>query len=95
MSKLRFKLQNKSQSERNQGLITRATHLPKAVEEPVTEVVADIRREAVMNTEEVVVTRDIAEVTDLVAVVVEKDTVVVVVREVAKEEMTLEITEET
>ena len=66
----------------------------KAVEEPVTEVVADIAREAVMNTEEVVVTRDIAEVTDLVEVVVEKDRVVVAVRDVAKEEVALEVTEE-
>jgi len=64
------------------------------VEEPVTEVVADIAREAVMNTEEVVVTRDIAEVTDLVEVVVEKDRVVVAVRDVAKEEVALEVTEE-
>jgi len=68
--------------------------LLKAVEEPVTEVVADIAREAVMNTEEVVVTRDIAEVTDLVEVVVEKDRVVVAVRDVAKEEVALEVTEE-
>jgi len=60
----------------------------------VTEVVADIAREAVMNTEEVVVTRDIAEVTDLVEVVVEKDRVVVAVRDVAKEEVALEVTEE-
>ena len=60
----------------------------KAVEEPVTEVVADIAREAVMNTEEVVaemeeatvVTRYIVEGTDLVEVVVEKDTLVVAVR---------------
>ena len=59
----------------------------KAVEKHVTEVVADIAREAVMYTEEVVVTRDIAEVTDLVEVVV-------AVREVAKEEVTLEVTEE-
>ncbi|AEC05716.1 hypothetical protein AT2G03570 [Arabidopsis thaliana] len=72
----------------------KATHLLKAVEEPVTEVVADIAREAVMNTEEVVVTRDIAEVTDLVEVVVEKDRVVVAVRDVAKEEVALEVTEE-
>ena len=64
------------------------------MEKHVTEVVADIAREAVMYTEEVVVTRDIAEVTDLVEVVVEKDTVVVAVREVAKEEVTLEVTEE-
>jgi len=84
---LRLKLKNKNQ-------ITRATHLLKAVEKHVTEVVADIAREAVMYTEEVVVTRDIAEVTDLVEVVVEKDTVVVAVREVAKEEVTLEVTEE-
>jgi len=62
--------------------------LLKAVEEPVTEVVADIAREAVMNTEEVVaemeeatvVTRYIVEGTDLVEVVVEKDTLVVAVR---------------
>ena len=58
------------------------------MEEPVTEVVADIAREAVMNTEEVVaemeeatvVTRYIVEGTDLVEVVVEKDTLVVAVR---------------
>jgi len=42
----------------------------------------------------VVVTRDIAEVTDLVEVVVEKDRVVVAVRDVAKEEVALEVTEE-
>jgi len=55
------------------------------------EVVADTAIEAVMNKkdvvaemeEAVVVTRDIAKVTDHVEVVVKKDTVVVAVREVA------------
>ncbi|KAG7656371.1 hypothetical protein ISN44_As01g033640 [Arabidopsis suecica] len=93
-----YTISSLSSIELNAGRGRYTTHLLKGVEKPVVdvptrplEVVADTATEAVINKkdvvaemeEAVVVTRDIAKVTDHVEVVVKKDTVVVAVREVA------------